>query len=141
MNNHVAVKNEKHIELTPSLENYLEAIYTLEQAEGKSVRLTDISQQLSVTKTSVNRAICSLKQYGLVHHEHYGTVSLTSKGKRYAQSIYRSHVIIRTFLIKLLDVDPDTADREACMMEHFLCASTIDKWELFIDGSCKCALA
>ena len=118
MKNPIAVNHEEQIELTPSLENYLEAIFTLEQPEGKAVRLTDISQLLSVSKASVNRAIRTLKQNGLVHHEHYGTVGLTTSGKLRAEEIYRRHTVLQYFLTDFLGVDPVLAEKEACLMEH-----------------------
>ena len=137
MNTHIAVKHEQSIALTASLENYLKAIHSLEQAESKSVRLTDISRKLSVTKTSVNRAVGTLKQHGLVNHEHYGTVSLTPKGKRYAENVQRGHIVLRAFLTCVLGVEPDIADREACMLEHYLSISTIDKCEHFMKNFLK----
>jgi Mn-dependent DtxR family transcriptional regulator len=124
---------EGYVELSPSLEDYLEAIYNLQQMDGNAVRLTDVAQHLSVSKASVNRAIGSLKNSGLVLHEHYGTLSLTPNGKLQAKDIYRRHTVLRAFLIDNLGVDPVRAEKEACMMEHSLSMSTIDKWVLFLE--------
>jgi Mn-dependent DtxR family transcriptional regulator len=124
---------EEFVALSPSLEDYLEAIYNLEQMEGTAVRLTDVAQHLSVSKASVNRAIGSLKQSGLVLHEHYGTLSLTPNGKMQAKDIYRRHIVLRSFLIDILGVDPALAEKEACLMEHSLSMSTIDKWVIFLE--------
>jgi DtxR family Mn-dependent transcriptional regulator len=123
---------EKYVELSPAMEDYLEAIYILEEMEGPAVRVTDIARHLSVTKASVNRAIGSLTQSRLILHEHYGTVSLTPGGKMRAKDIYHRHVVLRSFLVDILGVDPAVAEKEACLMEHSLSMSTIDKWVIFL---------
>jgi Mn-dependent DtxR family transcriptional regulator len=124
---------DEFVELSPSLEDYLEAIYNLEQMEGSAVRLTDVAQHLSVSKASVNRAIGTLKQSGLVLHEHYGTLSLTPSGQMQAKDIYRRHLVLKAFLIDVLDVDPALAEKEACLMEHALSSSTVEKWIVFLE--------
>jgi Mn-dependent DtxR family transcriptional regulator len=124
---------EGHVVLSSSLEDYLEAIYNLQQMEGDAVRLTDVAQHLSVSKASVNRAIGSLKQSGLVLHEHYGTLSLTPNGRAQAKDIYRRHTVLRSFLVNNLGVDEKQAEEEACAMEHALSTSTVDKWVFFLE--------
>ena len=66
-------------DISASLEDYLEEIFILHQ-EGAQVRVTDIAAALKVSKPSVNRAVGTLKDAGLLDHEFYGTIAL--KGKR-----------------------------------------------------------
>jgi DtxR family Mn-dependent transcriptional regulator len=62
--------------LSLSLECYLEAILDLKVAK-ESVRITDLADQLRVTKASVNRAVTKLAALKLITHERYGPVTLT----------------------------------------------------------------
>lgn len=51
--------------MTASLEDYLEAIYFLNGANGE-VRMTDLAAELGISKPSVNRAVNTLKSQGYV---------------------------------------------------------------------------
>ena len=42
------------------------------------------------------------------------------------------HKLLRSFLVKL-GVSRRTADKDACMMEHFLSAETIDKIRIYTE--------
>ena len=50
--------------LTPSMENYLKAIFTLRQAHER-VRCSDIAERMKVTLPSVSRAVKELEKMGL----------------------------------------------------------------------------
>jgi len=65
-------------------------------------------------------------------HEHYGTVKLTPKGEKAANNIYESYKVIRKFLIDVLEVDEETANLEADLMEHHLSKSTRKKWKKYL---------
>jgi DtxR family transcriptional regulator, Mn-dependent transcriptional regulator len=112
--------------ITPSLEDYLETIYFLNNKTDK-VRVTDVATALLISKPSVNKAINNLKAQGFVEHEHYGSLSLTSKGFLIAESIANCHIIIKKFLIDVLNVDETTAEKEACLMEHAMSLDTVSK--------------
>lgn len=118
--------------ISSSLEDYLEAIFILTQESGKT-RPADIADLLAVSRPSVSRAIGMLKEAGLVDHESYGQVSLTSKGKSQAHSIMRRHLLIKRFLIDSLGVDEKTAERDACRMEHVMSPKTIEKLFRYIE--------
>ena len=81
---------ENKINMTASLEDYLEAVFVLAQ-EKTSVRLTDIASFLRVSKPSANRAVNTLTASGYLKHETYGDISLTSEGETYAASVLHRH--------------------------------------------------
>ncbi|HZK39643.1 MAG TPA: metal-dependent transcriptional regulator [Clostridia bacterium] len=114
------------IKISSSLEDYLEAIYILVQQDGQ-VRLTDVANFLKVSRPSVNRAIGTLKDAGLVIHEAYGQISLSPKGKAQAAKVLKRHLLIKRFLTDTLDVCETTAEEDACRMEHVMSAETIEK--------------
>ena len=116
--------------LTMANEDYLEAIYRLtrDAADAEGVRSVDVAEQLGVSKASVSKALATLKEAGYVDQTHYGRISLTEKGAVYAADVWRCHRMLRAFLEADLGVDPATADREACLMEHALSHDTMIRW-------------
>lgn len=126
----MAMYNKKKI--TASSEDYLEAIYCLNQKQGM-VRVTDVADELSVSKPSVNRAIKKLVTEDLVAHENYSEIKLTDKGFVEAKNVTRVHGILKNFLINILGVDIEIAEKEACAMEHSICEETVNKLEDYID--------
>lgn len=116
--------------LTRAGEDYLESIYRLSLDSGEpdgSVRSVDVADQLEVSKASVNKALNQLKDMGMVTQSRYGRVILTSEGEKYAKIVWRSHRALRAFLQTDLGVEPETADEEACLMEHALSADTMTR--------------
>ena len=116
--------------LTRAGEDYLESIYRLSLDSGEpdgSVRSVDVADQLEVSKASVNKALNHLKDMGMVTQSRYGRVTLTSEGEKYAKIVWRSHRALRAFLQTDLGVEPETADEEACLMEHALSADTMTR--------------
>jgi len=119
--------------LTKSSEDYLEAIYELAGSENKPVRSVDIADKLGVSRPSVNNALNILKKEQMVVQEPYGAISLTCQGQLYGQSIYGRHMTLFNFLHLVLGVDPETAEEEACEIEHTVSEDTIRRWREFTD--------
>ena len=113
--------------MTASQEEYLKAIYIL-ILHKKEARVTDIADYLSVSKASVNRALKSLKELGLVDYETYGEIKLTEKGKEEATNIIKKHNVLKAFLIQILNVNPETAEEEAKKMKHAISEDTVNKF-------------
>ncbi|MCH5170440.1 MAG: metal-dependent transcriptional regulator [Oscillospiraceae bacterium] len=114
------------INMTASLEDYLEAVLVLSQSNSE-VRLTDIAAMLNVSKPSANRAVNTLKQNGFLSHETYGAITLTPEGETYAASVLHRHKLLKHFLNDTLGVSEKTAEEDACKMEHVMSAETIEK--------------
>ena len=116
--------------LTMANEDYLESIYRIMTEDGQveGVRSVDVAEQLGVSKASVNKAISTLRDAGYVEQTRYGKVMLTEEGATYAADVWRCHRMLRAFLEQDLGVDPETADAEACLMEHALSHDTMLKW-------------
>lgn len=125
------------VKQTSSLENYLEAIVRLVEQE-EPVTVTALSDMLGVRKPSVDWALKKLSHAGLVVHERYGPIYLTPEGTTRAQEIYRRHKLIFRFLTDILKVEPVTAEKEACRMEHTLGRNSIDRLAQFLDFVMHC---
>lgn len=123
--------------LTKAGEDYLECILRLSLEGGEDasmpVRSVDVSEALGVSKASVNKALAALKEQGMVEQSRYGRVSLTESGRDYATVVWKAHRALRAFLVSELGVDFDTADEEACLMEHALSKDTLERWIAYLD--------
>ena len=116
--------------MTNSLEDYLETIYLLVQENGQA-RVRDVALALHVKMPSVIKAVLELKKHGYVTQEPYGAVKLTEDGARMASEILGRHTLLKEFLM-LLKVSAETADKDACSMEHFLSPETLARITDFV---------
>jgi DtxR family Mn-dependent transcriptional regulator len=126
------MKRRKKRALSTSLEDYLEAIYVLEQ-KARVVRVKDISKMLEVSMPSVHQALHILMESGLVNHEHYGDVELTAKGRNAGREIYNRHTMLTKFFDEVLGVPREIAEGDACRIEHNISQETLDRLVAFID--------
>jgi len=106
-------------ELSPSLEDYLEAVYVLSKSEG-SARACRVSALLNVSKPSVNSAIKTLSARGLARQEPYGSIQLSPAGLKAGAEISGRHSLLKDFFVSILDMDGAAAERDACRAEHAL---------------------
>ena len=120
------------MKLTPSLEDYLKTIYILSMSK-KEVRVSDIASFMNVRLPSVSEAIKRLKDKGLVSYTRYSSVSLTSKGYEIAKNLLRRHQLLVFFLHNILGLPAELANREACLIEHFISDETLNKLSVFIE--------
>ena len=115
-------------------EDYLEAILILEQKRGY-VRSSDVAEQMNVTKPSVTNATWLLREGGFLTMDEEKLIHLTELGREVAGSIYERHCILTEGLI-YLGVDPETAEQDACRIEHDLSRQSFEKlkecWERFV---------
>lgn len=115
-------------DLTSSYEDYIEAIYDLANRGGGSVRSVDVASELGFSKASVARATKNLREMGYINQERYGEITLTTAGEEYGKHVLMRHKVLRAFLIEVLGVEEETANAEACEMEHTVSQDTMDKW-------------
>lgn len=120
--------------LTFSMENYLEAIYELSGGTS-GVRVSDISERLGVTKPSVNSAISTLAEKGLVTTEKYKKIFLTPTGLERAKLTSQKHQIIQKFFTDVLKIDPNVADQDACSIEHVISSDSIRAMQEYMQAN------
>lgn len=109
--------------ISSSSQDYLEAILELSQ-DNSGVRVTDIANKLNIRKASVTQAINILLEEGLVLNERYGPVFLTSKGIEEAERVKIKHSLLKHFFEKILGVNGQIAENDACLIEHSLSEET-----------------
>lgn len=104
--------------LQESGEMYLETIHILYKKNG-SVRSIDICEHMGYSKPSVSRAVGLLKSGGFISVDEGGYITLTEAGLEIAEKIYERHTILTKLLLKL-GVNKETADEDACKIEHVI---------------------
>ncbi len=125
--------------LTAGMEDYLETIVNLSEKK-KVVRVRDIAEKMSIKMPSVTEALGNLAKNGLVNHEKYEYVELTSEGSKLARKVRSYHNILFDFLTGVLNIDSQTADKDACEMEHVVSPSTLKKLLSFVEFVRTCPI-
>ncbi len=123
------MRTDKH--LSASLEDYLEAIYHIVEAK-QAARAKDIVERLGVHNSSVTQALRSLSEKGLVNYAPYDLVTLTEEGQVVAANVVDRHQALRSFLIEVLGLDPETAEADACRLEHDVSQQVVERLRLFM---------
>ncbi|HHX80642.1 MAG TPA: metal-dependent transcriptional regulator [Acholeplasmataceae bacterium] len=121
--------------LTKSIEDYLEAILIVEKRD-KKVKSVKIAELLGVSKPGVNKAMNVLKDNNLIDKADYGDITLTDKGREIANRIYEKHLLIKEFLI-ILGVSEETAEQDCCKIEHILSDETLKQINNFLNNNRK----
>lgn len=116
--------------LPRSMEDYLKTILILHRENG-AVRSLDVAEALHVTKPSVCRAIKFLREGGFLTMDEGKCLSLTDNGRDVAEKVYQKHFALQTLLVSL-GVCPETAERDACGMEHVISEETFDRIRRFL---------
>lgn len=104
---------------SPSLEQYVEAIADLLTRE-KVCSVSQIAEQVEVSRPAASRAVRELKEKALVAHRAYGYVDLTEEGQTLADRLTARHEALYAFFTEVLGIEEDWADEEACRLEHHL---------------------
>ena len=99
------------------VEDYLKAIYKLSSGDGK-VSTSALAERLGVTAPSATNMITRLAEMGLVRHDRYRGVALTTDGARTALEVIRHHRLWELFLAEALRVPLDRLHAEAERLEH-----------------------
>lgn len=120
------------MDLHESGEDYLETILRLREEKGQ-VRSIDVAGALSVSKPSVSVAMKKLRDSGHIEMDDSGLLTLTAEGEAVAQRIYERHRVIAKMLMGL-GVEPETAAREACKIEHDISDDTFEKMKRHLQG-------
>lgn len=107
-----------------SSEDYLEAILMLNEQLGR-VRSIDIVYKLGYSKPSISIAMKKLREKGLVNMDADGFITLTEEGQKIAAGTYMRHKTLTTFF-ENIGVDPETAEKDACKIEHDISEETFD---------------
>lgn len=105
-------------------EDYLEAMLMMQEKHGY-IRSIDVADYLGVTKPSVSYTTKRLRESGYITMDKDGLITLTDSGMEIASSMLDRHHMLTQFLITL-GVDRETAEKDACRMEHDISQQTYE---------------
>ena len=111
--------------LHASGEDYLETILILQKKLGM-VRSVDVARHMEVSKPSVCHAVAILRDGGFLRMDEDHFLHLTEVGREVAEKIYERHCFFTERLIAA-GVDPETAEMDACRLEHAISEESFQK--------------
>jgi DtxR family Mn-dependent transcriptional regulator len=133
------VRQEAQREQTASMEDYLEAIAKLGEGR-KVVKVKQLSQMLGVKMPSVTSALKKLSEQELVEHERYGHIKLTPEGDNVARDVICRHEALTLFFAQALGIDQETAEEDACKIEHVISPLSMERLAKFVEFMEACPL-
>ena len=110
------------MQIHQSAEDYLECILNLSK-QRPVVRSIDIANDMNYSKPSISVAMKNLRLNGYINVDESGFITLTDSGMEIASNIYDRHLILRKWL-EFLGISPETAEQDACKIEHTLSKET-----------------
>jgi len=113
------------MEIYESGEMYLETILELQKQQG-NVRSVDIVNAMGHAKSSVSEGIKQLAEGGYVNINEFGYITFTEKGNKLANIILERHIVLSNYFQKI-GVSKETADKDACRIEHIISDETFEK--------------
>jgi DtxR family Mn-dependent transcriptional regulator len=113
-------------------ENYLKAIYKLQEQTGESVANSDLAKALEVHSASVTDMLKKMAAKKLIIYEKSKGFKLTEKGRNVAISIIRKHRLWEVFLVEKLKFGWDEVHEIAEQLEHIQSEELINRLDQFL---------
>ena len=114
-------------------EDYLEAILVLQKEKGM-VRSIDLARHMGFSKPSISHAVSVLRDGGFLTMDEDGFLHPTDIGREVAEKIYERHQFF-TEQLMAVGVDRETAEQDACRIEHAISEDSFMKLKNHIEGS------
>ena len=119
------------MKLYASGEDYLEAVLVL-QKKKVMVRSVDLARHMGFSKPSISHAVGVLKNGGFLTVDEDGYFHLTEDGREVAEKIYERHQFFTEQLVAV-GVDRETAERDACRIEHAISEEAFQKLKASVE--------
>ena len=120
------------MDIYESGEMYLETICRLKKS-GAPVHSIDVARQAGKAKSSVSRALGILRDKGFIDIDVNGHIEFTEKGLGRAEQIMERHEVLTRWL-EGLGVSAETAEEDACRMEHVISTETFEAIKASVEG-------
>jgi DtxR family Mn-dependent transcriptional regulator len=117
--------------LSGRLEDYIEAIYLTSLVQN-NVRSKTIMEHFQVSGSSVTEALHVLRSKNFIIYQPCGLIILTPTGRKLARDVMRRHEIIKEFLIDVLKIEQEVADKSACLMGHAVTPIIVERMICYI---------
>lgn len=108
--------------LSPTVEDYLKAIYLLQSEPGGEGKATTqaLAERMEVSAASATNMVKRLARMKLLRHTPYHGVELTKAGEKIALEVIRHHRLAESYLAEALGMGWDQVHAEAEKFEHIL---------------------
>ena len=113
-------------------ENYLKAIYKLQESNGEVVATSSLAQVMGVHAPSVTDMLKGMATKKLVTYQKSKGFKLTEKGLKVAVSIIRNHRLWEVFLVDKLGYKWDEVHELAEQLEHIHSEDLTNKLDKFL---------
>lgn len=113
-------------------ENYLKAIYKINEALQKAASTNAISKKMQTSAASVTDMLKRLAEKKLIHYEKYKGVTLTESGNKIATSLIRKHRLWEVFLVNKLHFSWDKVHEIAEELEHIKSDLLIERLDNYL---------
>jgi DtxR family Mn-dependent transcriptional regulator len=114
-----------------SRENYLKAIYHLQEAGGM-VTTNELATELQTRAASVTDMLKKLKSQKLLQYEKYRGFRLTAEGKKVALQVIRKHRLWEYFLVEKMKFGWDEVHEIAEELEHISSRKLVDRLDEYL---------
>ena len=113
-------------------ENYLKAIYKLQESNGEVVATSALAQEVGVHAPSVTDMLKRMAHKKLVSYQKSKGFKLTEKGRQVAISIIRNHRLWEVFLVDKLGFRWDEVHDLAEQLEHIKSEDLVNKLDSYL---------
>jgi DtxR family Mn-dependent transcriptional regulator len=114
---------------TSAVEDYLKCILLAEQGASGRVSTGQVATELGVAPGTATAMVKTLAASGLVDHEPYGGVRLTTAGRQLAVHVLRRHRLVELFLVEVMGMDWSEVHLEAERLEHVVSDRLLERMD------------
>lgn len=115
-----------------SEENYLKAIFHLENSYPKGVSTNALAEEMNTKASSVTDMVKRLSEKELVVYKKYQGVKLSKTGRNAAIQVIRNHRLWEVFLVEKLDFNWDQVHEVAEELEHIKSEKLTNELDRFL---------
>jgi len=123
--------------LSQTQEDYLKIILDLIGSKHVA-RIKEIALRKNVSMPTVTEAMHKLAHDGLINYSAHEFIELTTQGEQAAHQMTARHQFLKYFLQEILNIPAEIAHNEACLLEHHLSATTLEKFILLYQFLTNC---
>jgi DtxR family Mn-dependent transcriptional regulator len=109
-----------------AVEDYVKVVYGHTEWQPEPISMSGLAARLGLAPSSVTEMVKRLVGLGLVDHEPYGAVTLTTAGRDLAVRMVRRHRLIETWLVRQHGYAWDEVHDEAEVLEHAVSDRLLD---------------
>lgn len=130
-------------EITHSGAHYLLAVAALTR-RGEMPRAADVARFLGVSRAAASLQLRSLHEHGLIESDGNARLRLSREGRDLVGRIASKRKVLELFLAEVLEVPGETAELDACKVEHLLSedsGAALVRWVRFLRSDHPAAAA